>query len=143
MKKSRPKWGFHSSKPSKSGTCAPKISEIYETLSDPQWFTPVDASQAYHQIPLATEKDRDLTSFVTPDGGLYRYKYMPFGLKNTCACWSRFIDGAVTRLLVKTGDTARACGNLTVPGVVFGGPPLSKKLVDCRLSHGPGLGGPP
>ena len=63
-----------------------KISEIYETLSDTQWFTSVDASQAYHQILLATEMDRDLTSVVTPDGGLYRYKYMPFGLKNTGAC---------------------------------------------------------
>ena len=76
----------------------PKIQEIYETLSGTQWFTSVDASQAYHQIPMATERDKDLTSFVTPEGGLYRYKYMPFGLKNAGACWSRFIDGALAEL---------------------------------------------
>ena len=75
-----------------------EIFEIYETLSDAQWFTSVDASQVYHQIPLVTEMDRDLTSFVTSDGGLYRYKYMPFGLKNIGAGWSRFIDGSLAEV---------------------------------------------
>jgi hypothetical protein len=36
----------------------PKISEIYETLSGTEWFTSLDATQAYHQIPMATEKDK-------------------------------------------------------------------------------------
>ena len=67
----------------------PKISEIYETLSGTQWFISGDASQAYHQIPLMTEKDRDLTSFVTPDGGLYRYKYMPFWIEER---WSMLVS---------------------------------------------------
>ena len=45
----------------------PKISEIYETLTGTEWFTSLDATQAYHQIPMAGERDKDLTSFVTPD----------------------------------------------------------------------------
>ena len=76
----------------------PKISEIYETLSGTEWFTSLDATQAYHQIPMATERDKDLTSFVTPDGGLYRYRFMPFGLRNAGAKWTRFIDGALEGL---------------------------------------------
>ena len=76
----------------------PKISEIYETLSGTEWFTSLDASQAYHQLPMATERDKDLTSFVTPDGGLYRYRFMPFGLRNAGAKWTRFIDGALSDL---------------------------------------------
>jgi len=76
----------------------PKISEIYETLSGTEWFTSLDATQAYHQIPMATERDKDLTSFVTPDGGLYRYRFMPFGLRNAGAKWTRFIDGALSEL---------------------------------------------
>ena len=39
----------------------PKISEIYETLSGTEWFTSLDATQAYHQIPMKSERDKDLT----------------------------------------------------------------------------------
>ena len=76
----------------------PKISEIYETLSGTEWFTSLDATQAYHQIPMASERDKDLTSFVTPQGGLYRYNFMPFGLRNAGAKWSSYIDGALSDL---------------------------------------------
>ena len=47
---------------------------------------------------MATERDKDLTSFVTPEGGLYRYRFMPFGLRNAGAIWTRFIDGALSDL---------------------------------------------
>ena len=76
----------------------PKISEIYETLSGTEWFTSLDATQAYHQIPMKSERDKDLTSFVTPQGGLFRYRFMPFGLRNAGAKWTRFIDGALSDL---------------------------------------------
>ena len=59
---------------------------------------------------MRTERDKDLTSFVTPQGGLYRYRFMPFGLRNAGAEWSRFIDGALSDLrwniaLVYADDT--------------------------------------
>ena len=76
----------------------PKISEIFEALHGTTWFTSVDCTQAYHQLPMKTEQDKDLTTFVTPGGGLYRYKFMPFGLANAGACWSRFIDDAMVGL---------------------------------------------
>jgi hypothetical protein len=61
----------------------PTVQEIVDSLEGTHWFTTVDACQAYHQIPMHSERDRDLTSFIVPGGGLYRYKYMPFGLTNT------------------------------------------------------------
>ena len=70
----------------------PTIQECLDQLHGTRFFTSIDAAQAYHQIPLATERDKDLTSFVVPGGGLYRYKYMPFGLVNAGAVWTRFID---------------------------------------------------
>ena len=73
----------------------PTVQEIMDTLANKKWFTSVDCVQAYHQIPIKSERDKDLTTFVVPGGGLYRYKYMPFGLKNAGACWSRFIDNAL------------------------------------------------
>ena len=76
----------------------PKISEIFDALHGTTWFTSIDCTQAYHQLPMKTERDKDLTTFVTPGGGLYRYKYMPFGLANAGACWTRFIDEAMAGL---------------------------------------------
>ncbi len=37
----------------------------------------------------------NLTTFKGPAGGLYRYRYMPMGLVNAMAIWSRFIDTAM------------------------------------------------
>jgi len=76
----------------------PTIQEILDSLEGTQWFTSIDACQAYHQIPMASEKDKDLTTFVVPGGGLYRYKYMPFGLTNAGAVWTRFIDSVLNGL---------------------------------------------
>ena len=47
---------------------------------------------------MKSERDIDLTSFVTPQGGLFRYRFMPFGLRNAGAKWTRFIDGALSDL---------------------------------------------
>ena len=76
----------------------PMVQEILDVLANKKWFTSVDCCQAYHQIPIPSERDRDLTTFSVPGGGLYRYKYMPFGVKNGGAVWSRFIDHALEGL---------------------------------------------
>ena len=48
---------------------------------------------------MANELSKDLTTFRGPTGGLYRYRYMPFGLVNAMAVWSRFIDTVMGRFL--------------------------------------------
>ena len=61
----------------------PIVQEILDVLANKKWFTIVDCRQAYHdQIPIPSKRDRDLSTFSVPGGGLYRYKYMPFGVKN-------------------------------------------------------------
>ena len=76
----------------------PTVQEIVDSLEGMHWFTSVDACQAYHQIPMHSERDKDLTSFIVPGGGLYRYRYMPFGLCNAGAVWTRFIDSVLSNL---------------------------------------------
>ena len=49
----------------------------------------LDAFQGYHQILLALE-DQENTAFVTPTGN-YRYKVMPFGLKNVGSTYQRMM----------------------------------------------------
>ena len=49
----------------------------------------LDAFQGYHQIPLALS-EQEKTAFVTPIGN-YRYKVMPFGLKNAGSTYQRMM----------------------------------------------------
>src|SRR3954451_12758536 len=68
------------------------IQDIMDCLKGSKWFTGVDWVQAFHQIPMADERSKDLTTFRGASGGLFRYRYMPMGLVNAMAVWSRFID---------------------------------------------------
>ena len=70
----------------------PKIKDIMNCLQGTKWFTGMDCVQAYHQIPMADERSKDLTTFRGPAGELFRYRYMPMVLVNSMAVWSRFID---------------------------------------------------
>ena len=70
----------------------PRIQDVTDVLQGTNWLTGMDCVQAFHQIPMADERSRDLTTFRGPTGGLYRYRYMPMGLINAMAIWSRFID---------------------------------------------------
>ena len=70
----------------------PKSQDIMDCLQGTKWFTGIDCVQAYHQISMADERSKDLTTFRGPAGGLFRYRYMPMGLINAMAVWSRFID---------------------------------------------------
>ena len=76
----------------------PRIQDVTDALQDTHWFTGVDCVQAFHQIPMGDERSKDLTTFKGPAGGLYRYRYMPMGLVNAMAVWSRFIDTAMAGL---------------------------------------------
>ena len=70
----------------------PKVQDLMDQLRGTKWFTGIDCVQAFHQIPMANERAKDLTTFRGPGGGLFRYRFMPMGLVNAMAIWSRFID---------------------------------------------------
>lgn len=65
----------------------PDQSEIFTKLGNDHYFTKIDLSKGYWQVPL-TERAKPLTAFVTHDG-LYQFKRMPFGLVNSGATFSR------------------------------------------------------
>ena len=73
----------------------PRIQDVTDVLKGTHWLTGMDCVQAFHQIPMADERSKDLTTFRGPTGGVYRYRYMPMGLVNAMAIWSRFIDTAM------------------------------------------------
>ena len=83
----------------------------------------LDAFQGYHQIPLALV-DQEKTAFVTPVGN-YRYKVMPFGLKNVGSTYQRMmtkmfepqlgknVEVYIDDMVVKSKLVFEHVGNLT------------------------------
>ena len=71
----------------------PDIQESLDQLSGATWFTTLDLSSAFWQLPLA-EDSRDCTAFMTKDG-LFRWKASPMGFKNSSAYFQREIDLAL------------------------------------------------
>ncbi|CAA0832670.1 Unknown protein, partial [Striga hermonthica] len=68
----------------------PRIDQLVDSTAGCELLSLMDASQGYHQIPLARE-DRKRVSFVT-SRGTYCYVVMPFGLKNAGATYQRLVD---------------------------------------------------
>jgi BMFP domain-containing protein YqiC len=68
----------------------PRIDLLVDSTFGHQLLSFMDAFSGYNQIQMA-EVDQEKTSFIT-DRGLYCYKVMPFGLKNTGASYQRLVN---------------------------------------------------
>nr|XP_054770320.1 uncharacterized protein LOC129278127 [Lytechinus pictus] len=65
----------------------PSADEIFASLSGSCYFSKVDLSKGYWQIPLS-EDAKAKTAFQSPSG-LFQFRVMPFGLVNAPATFSR------------------------------------------------------
>jgi hypothetical protein len=74
----------------------PDPEEIFATLASDKYFSKVDLTKGYWQIPLKLES-RPATAFSTPDG-LYQFCTMPFGLVNAPASFSRMMRSVLRGL---------------------------------------------
>ena len=77
----------------------PDTQELIDQLSGAKWFTSLDLSSAFWQLPLA-EESRDCTAFMTKTHGLLRWKALPMGFKNSSAYFQREIDAALKGLRI-------------------------------------------
>ena len=67
----------------------PKIDQLVDSTASHKLLTFMDAFLGYKQIVM-DEADQEKTSFIT-SRGLFCYKVMPFGLKNTGATYQRLM----------------------------------------------------
>ena len=67
-----------------------QIDQILTTLSGTLFYSSVDISHAFHQIPLK-EEDRPKSAFVCSEG-LYEYNTLAFGLTNAPSIFSQLMD---------------------------------------------------
>ena len=75
----------------------PAIEELLVKVRETKFFSTLDLKAGYHQIPVE-EGDKDKTAFVVGDG-LYEYSYLPFGLKNAPAHFSRVMMSVLAGLI--------------------------------------------
>src|SRR4051812_19846639 len=72
----------------------PDVQELLDQLAESEWFTSIDLSSAFWQLPLM-EDSRDCTAFMTKTHGLLRWKVLPMGFKNSSAYFQRAIEAAL------------------------------------------------
>ena len=77
----------------------PNISDILSSLGKSTFFSTLDASSAYHAIPISPES-RPITAFATVFG-LFQFARMPFGLKNAGTAYCRFVQRMIDMLGVE------------------------------------------
>lgn len=68
----------------------PRIDELLHLAKKSLYISTIDLRSGYWQVSVKPE-DRDKTSFTTPFG-TFRFKRMPFGLKNAGATFQRLMD---------------------------------------------------
>ena len=77
----------------------PDIDDILSQLGNVTFFSALDLSSGFHQIPMDTDPKK-YTAFSTPQGH-HHYNRMPFGLKNAPATFKRMMDTALKGLINK------------------------------------------
>lgn len=70
----------------------PNMSHLLDGLRQAKYLSKIDLKQAFLQVPLADEHSRDVTSFIVPGRGLFRFTAMPFGLSGSPATFQRLAD---------------------------------------------------
>ncbi|XP_078246874.1 uncharacterized protein LOC144588278 [Pogona vitticeps] len=68
----------------------PRMDDLIEHLAKAKFISILDLKNAYWQLDMA-EESRDKTAFIT-HVGTFRFRRMPFGLKNAGASFQRMID---------------------------------------------------
>ena len=77
----------------------PRIDETIDALGGSHYFTPLDCSGGFWQVPLE-ESDKEKTAFCA-NNKLYQFRVMPFGLSNAPSTFQRLMDNVLRNLTWK------------------------------------------
>lgn len=68
-----------------------RVDRILSMLRDAKFISSIDLRKAFWQIPLDSAS-REKTAFSVAGRGLFHFKVVPFGLKNSAQCQQRLMD---------------------------------------------------
>lgn len=68
----------------------PRVEELFTNLSNGQFFSKLDMSNAYLQLPLSEESQKYVT--MNTHLGLFRYHRLPFGVSSAPAVFQRYME---------------------------------------------------
>ena len=68
----------------------PKVDDLFSRLSGGKYFTKLDLSHAYQQVPLEEESKKYVV--VNTRRGLFRYTRLPFGISSAPGIFQRVIE---------------------------------------------------
>ena len=74
----------------------PRIDDCIDKIGHAKYVSKFDLLKGYWQVPL-TDRAKEISAFATPDG-LFQYKVMPFGMKNSPATFQRMIGSLLQGL---------------------------------------------
>ena len=71
----------------------PRIDDCIDKVGNSKYVTKFDLLKGFWQVPL-TDRAKEVSAFATPNG-LYQYKVMPFGMKNSPATFQRLVNNVI------------------------------------------------
>ena len=74
----------------------PRIDDCIDKVGNSKYVTKFDLLKGFWQVPL-TDRAKEVSAFATPHG-LYQYKVMPFGMKNSPATFQRLVNNVICGL---------------------------------------------
>ena len=74
----------------------PRIDDCIFNIEQAKYVTKFNLLKGFWQI-LLTNRAKEISAFVTPNG-LYQYKVMPFGMKNSPAAFERLVNSLISNL---------------------------------------------
>ena len=74
----------------------PRIDDCIDKVGNSEYVTKFDLLKGFWQVPL-TDRAKEVSAFATPNG-LYQYKVMPFGMKNSPATFQRLVNNVICGL---------------------------------------------
>ena len=77
----------------------PKTTDLFAKLSKGNFFSKLDLSHAYQQLPLDEESKRYVV--INTQKGLFRYTRLPFGISSAPAIFQRVIEGLLQGIICK------------------------------------------